>query len=186
MQTSGHRRSFEAMSPPESIRLARPDDADALSALGARTFSDTYAAFNTAENMTAHIAGTFSPELQRAEIAYAEGFILVAATDTLIAYAQVTRGLVPPDVGDMRAMEIKRFYVDRVWHGSGVAQRLMAETVRNAAARGAATVWLSVWSQNPRAIAFYRKAGFIDVGTYPFRLGNDMQTDILMTRGTAL
>jgi diamine N-acetyltransferase len=185
MQTSTHGRSFVAMRL-ETIRFATPDDAAALSALAARTFRDTYAAFNTAENMEAHLAATFSPERQRAEIEDAGTFILVAETVQCIGYAHVTRGIVPPAVGDARAMEIKRFYVERAWHGSGVAQRLMTETVRAAAERGAATVWLTVWSQNPRAIAFYRKAGFADAGTYPFRLGNDVQTDLLMTRGTTI
>jgi diamine N-acetyltransferase len=185
MQTNSRGGSFVAMTH-ETIRLATPDDATALSVLAATTFRDTYAAFNTPENMAAHLAATFSPERQRAEIEDPSTFILVADAAALIAYAHVTRGIAPPAVGDAQAMEIKRFYVERAWHGSGVAQRLMAHTVRGAAERGAATVWLSVWSQNPRAIAFYRKAGFADAGTFPFRLGNDVQTDLLMTRGTAI
>jgi diamine N-acetyltransferase len=166
----------------ETIRLATVDDAPALATLGAKTFEDTYAAFNTAENMALHLAGTFTPELQRVEIEDPNGFILVAQALDLIAYAHVTRELVPPAVGDIGALEIKRFYVDRAWHGLGVAQRLMTETCRAAAARGARSVWLTVWNQNPRAIAFYRKVGFADAGTIPFQLGNDLQTDFLMVR----
>jgi ribosomal protein S18 acetylase RimI-like enzyme len=165
-----------------TIRYAIPDDAAALAALGARTFQDTYAAFNTAENMTLHLTSAFSPEQQRAEIEDPNGFILVAQAEALIAYAQVTREIVPPDVGDAHALEIKRFYVDRSWHGLGVAQRLMTETFKAAAERGAATVWLTVWDQNPRAIAFYRKVGFRDAGIHPFQLGSELQSDILMVK----
>ncbi len=169
----------------ETLRFAVPDDAAALSALAARTFQDTYAAFNTPANMAAHLAATFSPEQQRAEIEASDTMIIVAQRDeALIAYAHVARAIVPPQVGDAQALEIKRFYVDRAWHGCGVAQRLMTKTILSAAERGAATVWLTVWNQNPRAIAFYRKVGFRDVGEYPFRLGNEIQTDILMARET--
>jgi diamine N-acetyltransferase len=171
--------------PPEVIRPAGSEDAVALAALGTRTFVETYAALNTPENMAAHVAATFSPARQRDEIEAADTFILVSErAHDLIAYAHVTRRAAPSAVGDAGALEIKRFYVDRVWHGLGVAQRLMTETLRMAASRGAATVWLTVWDQNPRAIAFYRKAGFIDGGVHPFRLGNELQTDILMIRGT--
>lgn len=166
-----------------NIRYARPEDAAALSVLGAKTFQDTYAAFNTAENMALHIAAAFTPEQQRTEIEAPNGFILVAqAEDALIGYATVTRAMVPPAVGDDRALEIKRFYVDREWHGLGVAQRLMAQTCEAAANRGAATVWLTVWNQNPRAIAFYRKVGFTDAGLIAFHLGHDEQTDFLMVK----
>ena len=165
-----------------TIRYAVPRDADALAALGAKTFQDTYAAMNTAENMALHVATAFSPDLFRAEIEDPSGYILVAQAVELIGYAQVTREIVPPAVGDAHALELKRFYVDRAWHGLGVAQRLMTETCRAAAERGAATVWLSVWDQNPRAIAFYRKVGFADAGLIPFKLGNEMQTDFLMVK----
>lgn len=165
-----------------TIRYAVADDAAALATLGAKTFRETYAAFNTAENMAMHLASAFSPEVQRAEIEDPSGYILVAQALDLIGYAQVTHEIVPPAVGDAHALEIKRFYVDRAWHGLGVAQRLMTATCTAAAERGAGTVWLTVWDQNPRAIAFYRKIGFTDAGLIPFRLGNEMQTDYLMVK----
>ncbi len=166
-----------------NIRYATPADADALSALSAKTFRDTYAAHNTDENMKLHIEATFTPEQLRAEIENPSGFVLVAEDgNALVAYATVTREIVPPAVGDDRALELKRFYVDRAWHGLGVAQRLMAETCKAAAERGAATIWLTVWAQNPRAITFYRKVGFTDAGLIPFQLGNDEQTDFLMVK----
>jgi ribosomal protein S18 acetylase RimI-like enzyme len=41
-------------------------------------------------------------------------------------------------------------------------------------------MWLGVWEHNPRAIAFYHKHGFVDVGDHVFLLGEDPQTDIIM------
>ena len=37
----------------------------------------------------------------------------------------------------------------------------------------------------PRAIAFYRKAGYAEVGTHVFVVGRDPQTDRIMTRALA-
>jgi ribosomal protein S18 acetylase RimI-like enzyme len=51
-----------------------------------------------------------------------------------------------------------------------------------AAAARARTIWLGVWEHNPRAIAFYLKCGFVDVGRHPFQLGRDVQTDRIMSR----
>jgi ribosomal protein S18 acetylase RimI-like enzyme len=77
-------------------------------------------------------------------------------------------------------LELSRFYVDRPWHGRGVAQALMTATVSEAAERGAPTLWLGVWEQNARGIAFYRKCGFAEVGTQTFVLGSDRQNDRVM------
>jgi RimJ/RimL family protein N-acetyltransferase len=46
-------------------------------------------------------------------------------------------------------------------------------------------VWLGVWERNPRAIAFYRKFGFVEVGDKVFPLGTDPQRDIVMARSVA-
>jgi hypothetical protein len=42
-----------------------------------------------------------------------------------------------------------------------------------------------VWERNPRAIAFYHRWGFLDVGTTTFMLGHDLQTDRVMARRVA-
>jgi ribosomal protein S18 acetylase RimI-like enzyme len=77
-------------------------------------------------------------------------------------------------------VELVRFYVVRDWHGRGVAQRLMDACVAEARRRGGRTLWLAVWQENPRAIAFYRKAGFRLAGTTTFRLGSQVQDDDVM------
>jgi GNAT superfamily N-acetyltransferase len=78
------------------------------------------------------------------------------------------------------AVELLRFYVDPRWHGRGVAQLLM-QHVREAARKlGAHDLWLSVWERNPRAMAFYTKSGFRDVGSKDFFVGTDRQSDRVM------
>ena len=63
-----------------------------------------------------------------------------------------------------------------------VAQRLMAASLAAARELGATHVWLGVWERNPRAIAFYRKSGFREVGTQYFQLGSDRQRDLVVMR----
>jgi ribosomal protein S18 acetylase RimI-like enzyme len=41
-------------------------------------------------------------------------------------------------------------------------------------------VWLQVWEQNPRAIRFYAKAGFMDAGDASFRIGEQVDRDRLL------
>lgn len=166
-----------------SIRQATASDAALVAELGRRTFTDTFAPDNTPEDMAAFLAATFARELQRREIEDPEVAVLVAARDAVpVAYAMLRDGEAPEGVTGPAPIELARFYVDRAWHGQGIAPQLMARVLETAAARGARTLWLGVWERNARAIAFYRKQGFEDVGSHAFVLGGDVQTDRLMQR----
>ena len=72
-----------------------------------------------------------------------------------------------------------------MWHGRGLATVLMDEVVSEALARGHRTLWLGVWEHNGRAVAFYRKRGFEDVGSHEFLVGEDRQTDRIMVLAIA-
>ena len=45
---------------------------------------------------------------------------------------------------------------------------------------GGRHLWLGVWERNPRAIAFYKKANYVDVGSTFYMLGPDKQNDRVM------
>jgi diamine N-acetyltransferase len=144
------------------IRRAVPADAEALADLAARTFRDTFEADNTPGDMAAHLVGSYSPARQLAEITSSDIVTLLATCDGLAAFAQLRRCKPPACVTAARTIELWRFYVDKGWHGRGIAKHLMQAVLDEAKAAGATTVWLGVWERNPRAIAFYRKFGFED------------------------
>ena len=162
------------------VRRAVPADSEAFAELAARTFRDTFEADNSPGDMAAHLTRSYSPALQQAEIGSPDMVTLLATCGVPAGFAQLRRGPVPACVTSPQAVELWRLYVDRAWHGRGVAGRLMAAAVGEAGAAGATAVWLGVWERNPRAIAFYRKSGFVDVGAHEFRLGTDVQTDRVM------
>lgn len=62
------------------------------------------------------------------------------------------------------AVELQRIDVERGFHGKGLAGELLAELLASARNHGAAAVWLGVWENNPRAIRFYQRSGFLEVG----------------------
>lgn len=102
------------------------------------------------------------------------------ADGALAGYAQVRPGLPPSCITATRPIELWRFYVARPWQGRGVAQVLMTAAVGAARQRDAAVLWLGVWERNPRAQAFYKKSGFVDVGSQTFTVGTDPQNDRVM------
>jgi ribosomal protein S18 acetylase RimI-like enzyme len=165
------------------IRSGTVQEASTLAELGARTFSQTYGSENTADNMEAHLARSFGISQQTRELADPEVKTLMAYSgNTLLGYAQVRRGVAPDCVIQADPVELHRIYVDSSAHGQGLAQTLMRAARGAALELGGQHLWLGVWEQNPRALAFYKKVGFGDVGFTDFVVGTDRQRDrVLVT-----
>jgi ribosomal protein S18 acetylase RimI-like enzyme len=163
---------------PFGLRDAVPADAAALAEFGARTFREAFEADNTTEDMNGYLQAAFSESRQRREIEDpAIDTLILANAEHWLGFAQLRAGQLPQGVPEQGSIELWRFYVDRPWHGQGVARALMDGAKERGRRRGARSMWLGVWERNARAQAFYRKHGFVHVGRKVFVVGSDPQTD---------
>jgi ribosomal protein S18 acetylase RimI-like enzyme len=168
---------------PLHIRRAIAADAADIAEFGARVFAETFAADNTPDDLAAYLASAFGEHVQRAEIDNAQNvYLLATIAGVVCAIALVELGATDPAVTGPAPVRIERFYVDFAHHGRGVAPALMDACVETARSLGGHTLWLGVWEKNRRAIRFYEKHGFHDVGTQIFMMGSDTQTDRVMAR----
>lgn len=175
-----------ARSPLVTTRQATPSDVALLAALGASTFTDTFAMDNDPRDMALYIAESFGEAIQRAELEDPRHTIFLAERNGATAgYAMLRNGPAPACVCDSDAMEIVRLYSVKRFLGGGVGATLMQRCLVEAAERGSSTIWLGVWEHNARAIGFYKRWGFVDVGAQEFMLGRDRQLDRLMVRPVA-
>ncbi len=170
-----------ALSAPE-FRLAEPADAAELGVFMARNFLDAYGHCSTPENVQAAVLEHYGEEAQLRQITDAKRWNLVALVDGEWAgHAQLKEvSEAPEGAGPMPVVELARFYVDTKFHGRGIAQAMMAKVKAEARARGARSIYLSVWQEQPQAIRFYSKEGFRIAGTLVFVVGDDPKDDWLM------
>lgn len=170
-----------------TIRKAIASDAGALAELAEQIFRDTFGAENTPEDMATHCEASYGEAIQAAEIADPEQITLLSEEgNQLVGFAQLqnpsNQGSVPGCVAGQSPGHVHRLYVASGWHGKGIAGDLLQTGLNELKTRGCDVVWLGVWEHNPRAIAFYRKFGFVQVGDHDFMLGNDRQRDLIMAR----
>ena len=165
------------------IRTASIDDASLLAELSVRTFYEAYASSNDADNLAEVVASTFEPGKQARTLAdQSTHWFIADAQGEAIGYAMLRNGERPTSISGTSAVQLARIYVLQSWHGRGVGAALMQACLDEAARQDHDTIWLGVWEHNPRAIAFYQKWGFVQVGAHAFRFGKEMQTDLLMQR----
>ncbi len=166
-----------------SIRYATTADAEQIAVLSQQTFYDTFAEFNTKEDMDKFMNESFSMESLIKEVSAPQNIFIVAVMDDELAgYAKLTESINPPELGNDSAIEIGRIYAAKKAIGHGVGKLLMQECISIAKEKNRKIVWLGVWEHNQRAISFYTKFGFEKFGQHDFILGNDVQTDWLMKR----
>jgi ribosomal protein S18 acetylase RimI-like enzyme len=152
-----------------------------LQEIGRQTFSETFSAGNSEENMKNYLEegfseGKLSQELKDPNAA----FYFATQDDVVIGYLKLNFGASQTELQDEGALEIERIYVLKDFHGKSVGQVLYNKAIDIAKEKKAKYVWLGVWEENPRAISFYKKNGFVEFDKHIFKLGDDEQTDIMM------
>ena len=175
---------------PVTITIREADAADArlLTDLAYRTFWDAFAHHpkNAPDDLSHYMRQAFNVGQIEAELAEPQNTFLIAEKDgELAGYAKLVFGRTEPGVTADRPVELSRLYAHQRFLGEGVGQRLMDECFARALAAGCDVMWLGVWEYNPRAMRFYEKNGFRQIGSHVFLLGQDPQTDLLMQKELA-
>ena len=107
--------------------------------------------------------------------------LYVAENDgTLVGFLTLRITTAPPCVRARRALQLWRLYVQREFHGKGVARSLTGRALVHAHAAGHDVVWLGTEADNSRAIAFYDKCGFRAVGTADLHGHGAMDEDLIL------
>lgn len=164
-----------------NIRKVTLNDIDQLQKIGKQTFYETFSAENTEENMINYLNEGFSIEKLTTELSDKNAEFYFATLDNnVVGYLKLNFGQSQTELQDDTALEIERIYVLKEFHGKKVGQVLYEKAIEIAKQKNADYVWLGVWEENPRAISFYMKNGFVEFDKHIFKLGNDEQTDIMM------
>lgn len=167
-----------------SIRPCTDSDAIALSTVAAATFLETYAGIVDGKDILYHCGTTHQP---------ASYVRLLADPTRKLFLAEIDEGVAPigfmlmgppdlPVATDADDMELTRIYALHRFHGEGLGQAMMDTAIETAKAAGAKRLLLAVYSRNARALAFYGRNGFKQVGTRVFHVGDNGYDDYVLAK----
>jgi GNAT superfamily N-acetyltransferase len=154
-----------------TTRFGVPADSACLAALASQTWLHTYAMQGIRPTISRFVQEHLSPAAFRLRLERSDTFTLVAvANGHLVGYAVAEVG--KPCIAHSPALtHLDKLFVHEHFLGKGIGHALLTE-VRGEAGRlaGSSALWLTVNSLNQRAIAFYARQSFVDIGGTKFEL----------------
>lgn len=165
-----------------TVAIERPGAASAadLSAFAVAAFVATFGHIYCAEDLASFLADWNTPKRLAAELAD-PGFAIALVRSGHQIAGFIKLGPIDFDLpdghSDHSAIELHQLYLAEGAKGSGIADALMRWALDEARSRGHRILYLSVFTENPRAQAFYRRYGFVDIGRNAFRVGNHIDED---------
>jgi ribosomal protein S18 acetylase RimI-like enzyme len=163
-----------------SLRECTAADASTLALVGAATLLEAFAGFIPGESLLAHCAKYHFPAAYTALLSKPETrawLAEVAPGAAPVGYGLLTAADFPPELVQPGDLELRRLYLFTRFHGSGAARGILELAADAARKQHASRLLLGVHPENHRALAFYRKSGFAQIGTRTFHVGSSTFTD---------
>ncbi|WP_286230896.1 GNAT family N-acetyltransferase [Neobacillus mesonae] len=154
-----------------------------LQEISYETFTETFKDQNSPENLSAYLERAYNLKQLQKEISnISSQFFFVYFNDEVAGYLKVnTNDAQSEEMGD-ESLEVERIYIRSKFQKHGLGKYLLNKAIEIAMERNKKKIWLGVWEKNENAIAFYKKMGFVQTGAHSFYMGDDEQTDIIMTK----
>lgn len=183
--TSDTATTLQAPPTPSDARLRRAtlDDAQALSTLAARTFTETFGHLYPPQDLADFLADAYAVEKQRTILAHPDYAVWLLEVDgEAIGHAAAGPcGLPHAEVAPGDG-ELKRLYLVQGHQGGGNGARMMRAAMDWLLRDGPRTLWVGAWSENLGAQRFYARFGFERVGQYIFPVGATRDLEFILRR----
>lgn len=156
---------------------------DQLISVSEETFEATFRAENTAENMANYLATAFTIDKMTKELNNPFSQFYFAKIEGEIAgYLKLNHEEAQTEQLEEAQLEVERIYIRQRFQKRGIGQLLMNKAIEVAQSKGYDAIWLGVWEKNLHAIHFYEKAGFRQIGSHDFLMGDEQQTDYILVK----
>ncbi|HEY4356495.1 MAG TPA: N-acetyltransferase [Acidobacteriaceae bacterium] len=181
------------------LRRATPADAIAMGLIGSAAFLEAFTWLLPGQDILDFCTRSHNAEFYAKYLALPDTNITLAetATGAPIGYAMLTAPDIPSIEVHAGDIELKRLYLfsrfrslktpvldetGQVVAGLRTGQALMDAAVAEARAMGRTRLLLGTHAGNQRAIGFYHRNGFTEVGTRSFHVGSQICCDYILAK----
>lgn len=162
------------------VRAANHHESQILSGLAAETFYETFRPYNTEEDIQAYIKKAYHVETIASQLIDVRYYFAIAFIgDEPIGYIKLILDASHEALSG-KTIELEKIYVLKSSWDTKCGAALMQHAIDFCKSLGAQNLFLGVWEENHRAVAFYQKFGFHTFATRQFQLGSRLCDDYMM------
>ena len=158
-----------------TVRECTEADAATLALIGAATLLEAFAGFVPGDALLAHCRKYHFPAVYASLFQQPQTRAWLAEVEpgaAPVGYAMLTAPDFPAGLSHEGDLELRRIYLFSKFHGSGASRGMMDRAIASARQQNAKRLLLGVHPDNQRALAFYRKVGFVQIGVRTFHVGD--------------
>lgn len=152
-----------------------------LQKVSKETFLESFAEFNTEENLKDYFEKAFSITSLMNQINNPNTrFYFIHQDQELCAYFKINIGESQTEIKAEEGLELERIYIYQKYQSQGLGKTILNEVKIKALLEDKKYIWLGVWEHNLRAIKFYENFGFHKFDSHIYVMGDDPQIDLMM------
>ncbi|MDN4619382.1 GNAT family N-acetyltransferase [Paenibacillus sp. PsM32] len=166
-----------------TIRQCTLEDVQQLQEISYDTFNETFREQNSPEHIDHYLKKAFNrPQLETELNNPYSKFFFAYVNNELAGYLKINTDQAQSEKMSEDSLEIERIYIKQSFQKHGVGKHLFQQALQIAKVLHKQQMWLGVWEKNDNAILFYQKLGFELTGQHSFYMGDEQQTDLIMTK----
>ena len=156
-----------------SIIKTSKKDAEQLRELAVTTFRESHGHSATKDDIDDYINAKFTLESIEAELSdEANVFHSIYVNEELAGYSKIIYNTAYEKLTQRNSTKLERLYVLKKFHDLKIGKQLM-DFNRNLARENAQSgMWLYVWTENHRAVRFYKNYGFQQIAETDFQISS--------------
>ncbi|HLR52048.1 MAG TPA: GNAT family N-acetyltransferase [Candidatus Avamphibacillus sp.] len=167
----------------ERMKKCTLEDLHKLQEISYETFNETFRDQNSSENLRIYLERAFNLEQLENELSnISSEFYFVYFKNEVAGYLKININDAQSEEMGHDSLEIERIYIKNKFQRHGLGKVLFNKALEVAKEHNKKKIWLGVWEKNENAISFYKKMGFIKIGTHSFFMGDEEQTDLIMSK----
>lgn len=166
------------------IKLATKADIDVLALLGRLTWAESHGHYiEDKSDVSKYLDENFSVSKMKQEIKDPKKlFYIIYVNDLPVGYGKLIANAIQESVASHNSCQLQRIFILNEFIPLKIGQQLLSFLVEQAKALQLDTMWLTVYIKNKRAIRFYEKNEFKNVGNINFVVSGQGYDNIVFSK----
>lgn len=166
------------------IQIAKEADTAILALLGRLTWAESHGHYiDDKNNLLKYLNSNFSVSKTKQEINNPKNlFYIIYVDDLPVGYAKLVVNAINESVASQNNCRLERIFIQNEFISLKIGQQLLTYVAKKAKALQLDTMWLTVYIKNKRAIRFYERNEFKNVGELNFFVNGKEYENIVFSK----